>query len=101
MAEHTALRIARQSTISRPTRTRGTSTSESADDGASNGLCMCSAGQKCAFLRRYGVHFTSFILPLSSTHALQGNNRLYRLQASRPIKDNSYQNVVVGVRFNW
>eukprot|EP00978_Attheya_sp_CCMP212_P045115 scaffold334095_cov51-Attheya_sp.AAC.1 len=58
MAEPMGLRIARQSTISRPTRTRGTSM-ESADDGASYGLCMCS-GQKCDFLRRYGVHFTSF-----------------------------------------
>eukprot|EP00978_Attheya_sp_CCMP212_P035156 scaffold151290_cov33-Attheya_sp.AAC.1 len=51
MAEHMALCIARQSTVSRPTRTRRTSM-ESTDDGASNGLCICS-GQKCAFLRRY------------------------------------------------
>eukprot|EP00978_Attheya_sp_CCMP212_P034635 scaffold146163_cov62-Attheya_sp.AAC.1 len=66
MAEHTALRIARQSTISRPTRTRSTSM-ESADDGASNAL------------------FFLFLL-----HTLFKEIMDHRLQASRPIKDNSY-----------
>eukprot|EP00978_Attheya_sp_CCMP212_P023318 scaffold71177_cov52-Attheya_sp.AAC.1 len=62
----TALRITRQSTTSRPTRTHGTSM-ESSDNGASNGL------------------FFLFLL-----HTLFKEIMDHRLQASRPIKDNSY-----------
>jgi hypothetical protein len=67
------------------------------DPSPIKGLCMCS-GQKCAFLIRYGFHFTT--VPLFFfflLHTLFKEIMDHRLQASRRIKDNSY--FYVGVQY--
>eukprot|EP00978_Attheya_sp_CCMP212_P032238 scaffold124869_cov38-Attheya_sp.AAC.1 len=71
MAEHTALCIAQQSTISRPTRTRGTS-KESADDGASNETL--SRGDPIACRKLPGTVHVSLVPP-GARRARKGPHR--------------------------